>query len=146
MGIDELADLDRPQGVSSPAATAGKRLPEALERSATPSIAGSAKATGRSRRGGKSRSRQARIAAASPPIAISTALRMIALASPSSKASSISASSFSVVALRMPFGLPGLPAWKRRPTGGRRFGDPPFISSSAIAHPPEIGCHRSSSH
>src|SRR5437660_7500473 len=92
-------------GDKVPAAQAVRTADEALSASETPSIFGRSNTTGRSRLGGSTRSRQSRSAAMSPSNAFSTALRAMALASPSS-----SASTAIVALLRDPLGRPsGLP-------------------------------------
>src|SRR5262245_22302270 len=95
-------------------AQAVRTADEALSASETPSIFGRSNTTGRSRLGGSTRSRQSRSAAISPSNAFSTALRAMALASPSSNAST------AIVALLRdplgrPSGLPLRPALNGRP-------------------------------
>src|SRR5262249_34681567 len=97
-----------------PDAQASRTADDAMTKSLTFSIFGNSKITGRSRLGGNSLSRQSRRAAISPSNAFSTALRAMALASPSSGAST------AIVALLWeplgrPSGLPLRPALKGRP-------------------------------
>jgi len=114
-----LATSAASAGVSSPDATASKRANEARGTSAAVSIAGRAKVTGRSRLGGQSRSRHSRRATVSPLFAISIALRVMASASPSRRASIASVALF-----RAPFGRPGLPARKGAGSGDRGRAQP----------------------
>ena len=92
-------------GDNIPSAQASGIAAAAAGTSLTHSTLGNAKATGRSRRGGNTRSRQSRMATMSPSNARSITLRVSAGASPSS-----SSSIARVALLRWPFGRPlGLP-------------------------------------
>jgi len=73
-------------GVSSPAATAAKSLEIAFGTSRALSILGRSSETSQSFRGGRSRSKQRRSAARSPPLASSTAFLVRVSASPSNNA------------------------------------------------------------
>ena len=102
----------------------------AIVPAASPALckAGSLKLTGRSRRGGKIRSRHSRIAVLSPASAISTTFRVSASASPSS-----SASAASVVRWRAPLGLP--PGFPERPFENGRPRCIPAVFAAIVLSP-----------